>query len=247
MKASVIVVEDNLLLAEDVIETLEKFDYEVLESFTTGEEARDWLTDHYESVDFALLDIELAGKMTGIDLANHINKKFKKRKIGLIFLTAFQDDLHFRQAKRSKPAAYLFKNQIGDKDLNIAIELALANANDVQPEEQTDGYFMNDRIFVRQDTNKFVRMAISDIDIIEADGSYTRIIANRRKYMLSESLKKVESKMAGLKQFVRIHKSYIVNVNKIDGFENSFIEIGEDNYPIGKTYLKGFLAKFRFV
>lgn len=247
MKASVIVVEDNLLLAEDVIETLEKFDYEVLESFTTGEEARDWLKDNYDKVDFALLDIELAGKMTGIDLANHINKKFKKKKIGLIFLTAFQDDLHFRQAKRSKPAAYLFKNQIGDKDLNIAIELALANANDVQPEEQTEGYFLNDRIFVRQETNKFVRMSIGDIEIIEADGSYTSIIANKKRYMLSESLKKVESKMSGVKEFVRIHKSYIVNVNKIDGFENSYIEIGEDHYPIGKTYLKNFLAKFRFV
>ncbi len=247
MKASVIVVEDNLLLAEDVIETLEKFDYEVLNSFTTGEEAQDWLKDNHELVDFALLDIELAGKMTGIDLANHINKKFKKSKIGLIFLTAFQDDLHFRQAKRSKPAAYLFKNQIGDKDLNIAIELALANANDIQPEEQTGGYILKDRIFVRQESNKFVRMSLGDIDIIEADGSYTTIIANKRRYMLSESMKKVESKMSGLQQFVRIHKSYIVNIDKVDGFENKYIEIGNDSYPIGRTYLKNFLAKFRFI
>ena len=247
MKASVIVVEDNLLLAEDIIKSLEEFNYEVLESFTTGEEARDWLNEHHDKVDFALLDIELAGKMTGIDLANHINKHFKKRKIGLIYLTAFQDDLHFHEAKRSRPSAYLFKDQIADKDLNIAIELALANANDVEPKEQTQGYFLNDRIFVRQDTSKFVRMAINDIEIIEANGSYTCIIANKRRYMLSESLKKVASKMSGLKQFVRIHKSYLVNVDKIDSFENSFIEIGDDHYPIGKTYLRSFLAKFRFI
>lgn len=247
MKASVIVVEDNLLLAADIIETLESFDYEVLECFTTGEEARDWLKTNHEQVDFALLDIELAGKMTGIELANFINKRFKKKKIGLIFLTAFQDDLHFRQAKRSKPAAYLFKNQIGDKDLNIAIELALANANDSQPEVPTEGYFLNDRIFVRQDSNKFVRMSISDIEVLMAEGSYTSIITNGRRYVLSESLKKVATKMTGLPQFVRIHKSYIVNINKIDAFENQYIEIGKDHYPIGKTYMKQFLAKFRFV
>lgn len=247
MKASVIVVEDNLLLAEEVIETLEGFNYDVIDSFTSGEEALAWLTENHELVDFALLDIELAGKMTGIDLAKQINKKFRKRKIGFIFLTAFQDDLHFKQAKRAKPAAYLFKNQINDKDLNIAIELALANANDTQLEETTDGYLLNDRIFVKQDNNKFVRMAIGDIDIITADGSYTHIIANGRKYMLSESLKKVETKMAGLDQFVRIHKSHIANIDKIDSFEDHYIHIGDEHYPIGKTYLRRFRSRFRFI
>src|SRR3954468_16340179 len=115
----ILVVEDERIVALDLVRTLEDLGYAVVGSVATGEAAIARVAE--AAPDIVLMDIRLAGALDGIGAADWIRKN---RGIPVIFLTAHADDETLRRAKQTDPSGYLAKPFRAD-DLRCAIEIAL--------------------------------------------------------------------------------------------------------------------------
>jgi len=103
----IIIFEDELLLANDLKRQLTHYGYEVTAMFGKAEEGLDFLTTGENRVpDVVLMDISLAGKMTGLDAARAISAKYS---CALVFLTGLSQVEVFEEAFQSKPFAFLLK------------------------------------------------------------------------------------------------------------------------------------------
>ena len=103
-KPKIMIIEDEILVAMTIRNKLTKRGYEVCQFFTSGEEALKNIEK--EKPDIVLMDINLEGKMNGIETAQQINKTLN---IPIIYVTGYSDKEIMDRAKASKPAGYLIK------------------------------------------------------------------------------------------------------------------------------------------
>jgi CheY-like chemotaxis protein len=115
---SILLVEDDAVLCDLLTLRLTKLGYKVHGRFTSGEDAIRSILDKHP--DLILMDINLSGKMDGIETAHYIQKKFK---IPVVYLTASSDAATFERAKITDECEYIIK-PFSDHDLFIAIEMA---------------------------------------------------------------------------------------------------------------------------
>ena len=118
--ARILVVEDEAVTAMELRSRLNRLGFQVGAPARTGEEALDRVRD--EAPDLVLMDIRLPGKLDGVTTA-HALRTFGD--IPVIFLTGYSDSRTVRMAEAELPFGFLLK-PIGDADLGIAIEMALA-------------------------------------------------------------------------------------------------------------------------
>ncbi len=97
-------------------------------------------------------------------------------------------------------------------------------------------YSLTDRIFVR-DKYRYVAVKLSEIYSIKADRCYTEIHTKTKRYIASESLNHFEE-LIPAKNFIRIHRSWIINMHYVDAIEECRLEIQGQMIPMGKTYRK---------
>jgi two-component system LytT family response regulator len=88
------------------------------------------------------------------------------------------------------------------------------------------------------------RINFSDILYIEGQGAYLRIVTNSSKIMTLQSFQNME-KLLPSDNFIRVHKSYIVAINKIDNIERNIIKVREQRIPIGMSYREKFNRELR--
>jgi len=113
-----LIVEDERIIAEDIKKTLLKFDYEVIDIISKGED----VLANFEKLnpDLILMDIMLAGEMTGIETASKLKEKYN---VPIIYLTAFSNEPVLSDAKLTEPFGYLIK-PFEDRELHATIEMA---------------------------------------------------------------------------------------------------------------------------
>ncbi len=119
MSSKIMIVEDEMIIARDIKGKLESLGYDVIGIVSTGEEAINKARE--SKPDLILMDIELAGKMDGIDASKQIINELD---ISVIYLTAYSDSKTFRRAIETEPINYLVK-PIDEEKLESAIETAL--------------------------------------------------------------------------------------------------------------------------
>lgn len=119
MKARIIIVEDEALIAAEIKSTLTLLGYQVVGHAMNGDKALDLFSSR--KADLILLDINIKGSLSGIDLAKILRKKYK---VPFIFLTSFSDKMTLNRAKETMPNGYILK-PFSDNDLKVNIELAL--------------------------------------------------------------------------------------------------------------------------
>ncbi|HEX8023979.1 LytR/AlgR family response regulator transcription factor [Mucilaginibacter sp.] len=101
-----------------------------------------------------------------------------------------------------------------------------------EPVQQDD--FSTDFIFVKTE-HKIQKVYLHDIMFIEGLKDYISIFTSAERIITLQGMKKMEDALPE-KHFVRVHKSYIVALNKIDSIERSRIQIGDKIIPVGDTY-----------
>tara|TARA_R110001592_G_scaffold3407_4_gene19172 strand:+ start:3224 stop:3835 length:612 start_codon:yes stop_codon:yes gene_type:complete len=121
MKKRILVVDDEVIIADDLCSTLNTLGYDVLEPALSYKQAIETLDT--ESVDLAILDINLGGKKTGMDVAEYIQEHLR---IPFIYLSSHTDTKTLELAKNTMPYAYLVK-PYGATDVMTAIEIAFNN------------------------------------------------------------------------------------------------------------------------
>lgn len=224
-KASILVVEDEAILGMDMVSRLKKMGYEVLPLAKNPDQALAQLAE--KQPDILMLDIHLGDRhIDGIELATKIKQQYH---LPFIFLTSHAEGDFIERAKAVRPSAYILK-PFKDKEINIAIEMALANFSG----QQTDTVTINDSLFLRKE-DRFERVKFEQILWLEADSNYTEIHTTADTFIYSTVLKKVEMVLPK-DQFYRVHRSYIVNKNSITGYSGNMLLIDDHKVPVSNQY-----------
>ncbi|MFY0608464.1 MAG: response regulator transcription factor [Cyclobacteriaceae bacterium] len=116
----ILIVEDELIVADNLSNTLKRLGYTPLEPAISYTQALERLA---EKPDLALLDVHLSGQKDGIDVAEYLNEHLH---IPIVFLTAYGDDATIERAKKVLPAGYLLK-PFKRADIKPTIEIAITN------------------------------------------------------------------------------------------------------------------------
>ena len=233
----ILIVEDEFMISEDIAMRLTDFGYIVEGTASSAEQALEILEEG--DVDLALLDVNIDGDMDGIELSKIIANKYK---IPFIFLTSLASSNIIERAKETQPSAYLLK-PFNDRQVQIAIEIAIENFSENRTSTSISNtkednannpsvLRMNDSLFLKKDTH-FERVKFKDILYLMAESNYTTIFSKSGKYMYSCVLKKFESKLPS-DTFIRVHRSYLVNINCITCFEGNNLHLGDERVPISK-------------
>ncbi len=235
----ILIVEDNVIIADDMQSMLEEIGYEVVDNVIVYEQAIEVLKNNH--VDLVLIDIILASDKTGIDLGKHIRQNYN---IPFIFVTSNSDKATVENAKTVKPDGYLVK-PFEQQDLYTSIEIALSNFNYSKKEASTEidgsggesftsNSVLKDSIFVKKQ-HLYYRIQFGDIQFIKADNVYLEVNTVDKKFLVRSPLKDYLEKLPKHK-FYRAHKSYIVNVDHIDAINSKDIMINNTLIPISKDF-----------
>jgi DNA-binding LytR/AlgR family response regulator len=171
--------------------------------------------------DLILLDIRMKNELDGIEIAQHINLSLK---IPFIFITAHSDDAIIKKALATEPAAYITK-PFKTTDLLAAITIAISK---IQSESSLnfsfkDGY---DDVFIE----------LNSILFVKSDKNYIDIVCVGNKYAIRNSLEWFLSSIPQ-ENFMRVHRSYVVNLNRIKKLSSQNLEIDEHTIPISRKFI----------
>ncbi len=98
---------------------------------------------------------------------------------------------------------------------------------------------IKDAIFIR-DKGCLTKVRFLDIMYLKGDGNYTTLVTKKKSYSLRNILKEFEELLPG-DLFIRIHKSYIINVNEINTISPKEVMVDEDKVPVGRTYYQNLI------
>ncbi|RZJ66000.1 MAG: response regulator transcription factor [Flavobacterium sp.] len=235
----ILIVEDEMIIAANLSLQLVELGYDVAGIIPRADEALAHINNRQP--DILLLDINLRGDIDGIEMAYQMQKLHD---IPIIYLTANSDEAHFERAKATNPYAFISK-PYKKLDLQRAIELTVNQIERNRPAEgqsqSTDqALILSDSIFVRHH-EKMVKVDIKDILYIEAERNYSRIHSKDKEYLLVMTLKDLDEKLPP-RHFIRIHRSFIVNISQIDEVAQTHVVIARKAIPVSKP-LKDELLK----
>ncbi len=224
MKYKCIVVDDEDL-ARELIEThLSRLDnFQLIASCTSAMEAHKIL--QIENIDLIFLDIEMP-LLKGTDFIKNLKIKPK-----VIFTTAYRN--YAIEAFELDAVDYLLKPIVFDRFFK-AIEKFIAQQ---KPEEKI---IENESIYI-QIKKKNIKVLLSDILYIESLKDYVKMHLKNEKLLFKHGLTAFEPKLN--KQFLRIHRSYIINAENITAYTKNDVEIGNLEIPIGELYKEDVLEK----
>lgn len=200
---------------------------ELVAECTDAMEAYNYLSN--KDIDLLLLDIEMPG-MTGLELT----KKLGNKSPLIIFTTAKTD--YAVEAFELNVVDYLVKPVSPARFLQ-AVEKTKEILDNNKPGDKGQE---QDFVFVK-DNGILKKINVDDILYLEAMGDYVKVYTAQRFHVLHSTLKSIEEKLP-VSKFIRVHRSYIVSLNKIDFIQDGAITIGKTNVPIADTY-KNMLSK----
>lgn len=238
----ILVVEDDPMIAQSVFDILSMLDYEVVGIAESGEEAISFCNE--KAPDLALLDIQIAGDIDGVELAEIIRDQFD---IPFIFTTAFADKSTIERAKAMGPFGYLVK-PYGIKEVNAAIEVAKAafdRLKEAGKNSQNVSKIIDNSLFLKVD-NKLIKVKIEDILYIEAKGDYALFKTKTKGYIVHATIKKIEEKLSNY-NFQKVHRSFIVNLAKIIDIEESNLLIEDKVIPISRANKEGLINRLNLL
>ncbi len=248
-KTSVLVVEDESIVAKDIQNSLKKLGYVVPSVENTGEDAID-AAGQYKP-DLILMDIMLKGDISGIEAAEQIRNRYQ---IPVIFLTAYADESTLSKAKVTEPYGYIIK-PFKEIDLHTSIEMALyKHGKEQEVKRERDLYSSivldksaEDCIFVKSNS-RLVKVKTKDVYFVEALKDYVIIQTKDSKYTVHSTMKDMMAKLSD-SEFLRVHRSYIVRVDKIIAIEQNNLVIEDDKkiIPIGGSYRDELHSRLKFV
>jgi DNA-binding LytR/AlgR family response regulator len=188
---------------------------------TTGMEAYNFLQEN--TIDVLFLDIEMPG-MTGIELTKNLGLKSPV----IIFTTSKKD--YAAEAFELNVADYLVKPVMPARFLQ-AVERARELCQSTTEQVSFD---KDEFIFIR-DSNIVRKLKVEDILYAEAMGDYVKLFTPQKFYAVHTTLKLVEERLPA-NTFLRVHRSYIVAISKIDTLQDGAIIINGKPIPVADAY-----------
>ena len=229
-KARILIVEDDMIIAANLSLQLTNLGYEITGIESRGEEAIGHVRTN--APDLLLMDVNLKGSLSGIATVKAIQEFCD---IPVIYVTANSNEATFNKAKETHPKAFISKpfNKL-ELQRNIELVVEQIAEKSQKPKFSAGIEVLGDRIFVRHQ-GKMEKLLLDDIQFIEADRNYSTIVTDVGRFTLTSTLKTMEEKLPK-SHLVRVHRSYIVNISKLDVVADHHLEIGRKVIPLSKSH-----------
>ncbi|MBE9468654.1 MAG: response regulator transcription factor [Bacteroidetes bacterium] len=224
MKTKCIIIDDDLLAITVIESYLEKIaKIEIVAKYNNAIDAYDIL--HKEKIDLIFLDIEMP-RLTGVDFIKTLNEAPS------IIITSANKDYAI-EGFELNVLDYLMKPITFGRFLKAVnkfflLHRSVKSINKLTEENKEDFLFVKEK-------KKMVKIFLKDILFIESIKDYVKIATTNKFVVTKEQISAFENKL-NKDAFIRIHRSYIVSINKIEAFSNTTIEINEKELPIGRSY-----------
>ena len=220
-----IIVDDEPMAREILENHLKRIDsIHIVGSCKNAVEAFNLLNS--ENIDLIFLDINMP-EISGLSFAKSINKKIK-----IIFTTAYRE--YALDGFDLKAVDYLLKPISFERLFQSIHKFKNESLSFRQDVTQDIPVANGDFFFVRSD-RKMIKINFSELDYVESLADYVKIHSNAKVVITRETISSIEAKLPK-KDFLRVHRSFIVSINKIESFTNEFIEIQNKAIPISRSY-----------
>lgn len=225
MQLKCIVIEDEPLALKKLVSFIDKIDFlSVSKAFDNAVEAISYLKSN--AIDIIFLDIQMED-FSGIQFLETVKHRPK-----VIITTAY--DKYALIGYELDVADYLVKPITFERFVQAVEKVADSiSSNPIKP--------ANDFIFVKTEY-RLEKIKVPDILYIQGMSEYLRVITKEKKIMTLQNFKTLEQLLPE-NLFVRVHKSYLVAIDKIDSVERNRIKIQDLSIPVSETYREEFYRK----
>ena len=222
----IIIAEDEQIERDSLKEIIEELlpDCRVV-TVSNGQEAV--ITMREIKADIVFMDIQMP-QITGIEFLKTLKHAPK-----VIVTTAYRE--YALDGFELDVVDYLLKPITFERFLKSVNKYYLMFQDDVQLVASQSDKGIDEAFIYVKENKKVVKIYLSEIKYIEGLSEYVQIHTDKRKVIVKTSLTQMEEKLPG-EQFLRIHKSYIISVSKIEAFTANTIEIQNKELPIGRSY-----------
>jgi DNA-binding LytR/AlgR family response regulator len=225
MKLNCVVVDDSSLQRIVITKLVNNHpNLQLVGDFSNAIEAKNCLT--VNTVDLVLLDIEMP-IISGFDFIDGL-----KLKPQIIFITSKAE--YALKAFDYDATDYLHKPILLDR-FNSSIKRAL----DLQQLKRDNYEEEGEYIFIKSNLKK-IKIFINKIKWIEAYGDYVKVVTEENTNLVLSTMKSFEKDLPSEK-FIRVHKSYIINIEKVERFNSKFAEIGMTKIPLSRNKKVGLI------
>lgn len=243
MSTKILIIEDSKLTANNIKFILESQGYDITEIIASGDNALNVVSENVP--DLIIVDIKLSGFIDGITTAKNITRHYS---IPIIFLTKIQNGDTFKSALDANPHSYLTK-PFSDTSLIQAVELALNSAKKLSLPNNHISPQVDDGIFLPS-AGSSVKIFFKDILYIKSQKVYSQVFVEKddvaTPYLVSKSSNHVVEQLR-LPQILKVHKSFYVNVWKIQEVRRTTIVIKGVEIPIAKENIQALKQHLTFL
>ncbi|WP_192349014.1 LytTR family DNA-binding domain-containing protein [Algoriphagus sp. Y33] len=218
----ILIVENELELAENMEDILEHLGYETVHILNNSKDVLDYLQK--ETPDLILMDILLDGPIDGIELTRQIRKSME---IPTVFITAYSD-LDFLERVANVPNEGYILKPFSKERLRSSLFLAFRSFETKSKNPRKSTLQIRDKGYM-------VSVQEDDILILKADGLYTKVFTKEKQYTIRDILKNVVSHLPD-ERFIRVHKSYIINISHVKSLNSKELVVESHIIPIRRGY-----------
>jgi len=237
---NVLIIEDEIIIAAELSLLLQDMGYNVCGmaiNYTSGVKIL-----QEKMPDLAIIDINLGGSKSGIDLGHFINEN---NNIPFIYLTSNIDKETVDTALETKPHSYLLKpfNKI---EIYTSISLALqykSTGKKLEEDTNEQNLIINDAIFVKQ-KELFIKVELKDIIYFKSDKNYIEVITSNKTHIIRSTITNLLSELPK-NMFIKVHKSFAINMKKIEAINHEMVIVEKKEIPISESYRKDLLLTLK--
>jgi DNA-binding LytR/AlgR family response regulator len=228
-----IIVDDDMLARKSLERLCTRHEELSLSGiFESAAEAITFLESNEEPIDLIFLAVEMPG-MTGIEFLNNLTI------MPMVIFTTSNSDYAF-EAFEYQAVDFLKKPiSIPRFDQAVAKALESATKNRAAVASQTD------ELFVKED-GRYIRIPCDQILFFENVGDYVRIKTNSGQHIIHGTLKSIDDKLND-SRFLKVHRTYIVNLSKIKDIEESTLVIDKTVIPISRAHKQELMSRLKFL
>ncbi|OSY88931.1 transcriptional regulator [Tenacibaculum holothuriorum] len=219
-----IIIEDELPAQLILKSYIKRFDQlELISSFQTAIEANSFLKKN--TIDLVFLDINLPD-ISGLDFIKTVQNPPQ------IIITTAYPDYALDSFELDTIVDYLVKP--------FSLERFLKAISKAEKRYQSESNYSNSETIFLNIDKALHKVKIEDILYIESDRNYLTFVTEKQKLSVIDSLKNWTESLSK-HQFIQVHKSYLINLKKVDKVIGNILYIKEQKIPIGRTYKSNFI------
>jgi DNA-binding LytR/AlgR family response regulator len=221
----ILILEDEVILAQSLYQLLHLLDYQPYEPVDNPDDAIAMI----ESVapDLIILDLNLKHNRSALEVAAYLDEH--RLNIPFLVLSAYSDAQTIASVKKYRPSAYLVKPLMRES-LYAAIELAIPD--DIKQDDIADH-----EIFLKTGT-RYEKLDLLELVYVKASGKYTELHFTFGKRLIRMPLSAFVHENSNIK-FLRVHKTYAVNPEFITSFTSDELLVDKNKIPIGRFFMPG--------